>query len=114
MRNILAHVSAKGKAAFAEKLKQNWLQPDIESAKAYAHNLMDACENQYPEAIDILEAGLEDSLQFYAFERIDARKISSTNILERLHREIRRRTAVVGIFPSMDSYVRLVTTYLIE
>lgn len=114
MRNILAHVPAKGKAAFAEKLKQIWLQPDIESAKAYASNLMDAYENQYPEAIDVLEAGLEDSLQFYAFERIDARKISSTNILERLNREIRRRTAVVGIFPSMDSYVRLVTTYLIE
>jgi len=114
MRNILAHVPAKGKAAFAEKLKQLWLQPDIESAKAYASNLMDAYENQYPEAIDVLEAGLEDSLQFYAFERIDARKISSTNILERLNREIRRRTAVVGIFPSIDSYVRLVTTYLIE
>lgn len=114
MRNILAHVPAKGKVAFAEKLKQIWLQPDIESAKAYASNLMDAYENQYPEAIDVLEAGLEDSLQFYAFERIDARKISSTNILERLNREIRRRTAVVGIFPSMDSYVRLVTTYLIE
>lgn len=114
MRNILAHVPAKGKAAFAEKLKQIWLQPDIESAKAYANRLMDTYESQYPEAIEVLETGLEDSLQFYAFERIDARKISSTNILERLNREIRRRTAVVGVFPSLDSYVRLVTTYLIE
>jgi len=114
MRNILAHVPAKGKAVFAEKLKQIWLQPDIESAKAYANALMDAYENQYPDAIDVLEAGLEDSLQFYAFERIDDRKISSTNTLERLNREIRRRTSVVGVFPSIDSYVRLVTTYLIE
>ena len=75
---------------------------------------MDAYESQYPDAINVLEAGLEDSLQFYAFQRIDHRKISSTNILERLNREIRRRTSVVGVFPSMDSYVRLVTTYLIE
>ena len=60
-------------------------------------------EKQYPEAIKVLEAGLEDSLQFYAIERLDGRKISSTNELERLHREIRRRTAVVGVFPSIDS-----------
>jgi transposase-like protein len=44
----------------------------------------------------------------------DFRKIASTNMLERLNREIRRRTTVVGIFPRMDSYIRLVTTYLIE
>lgn len=114
MRNILAHVPAKGKAIFSEKLKQIWLQPDKESAKFYANSLMDDYENQYPDAINVLEAGLEDSLQFYTFDRIDHRKISSTNILERLNREIRRRTSVVGVFPSMDSYVRLVTTYLIE
>jgi len=114
MRNILAHVPAKGKATFAGKLKQIWLLPDIESAKAYANSLMDQYENLYPSAIEVLELGLEDSLQFYNFERMDFRKISSTNMLERLNREIRRRTNVVGIFPSMDSYIRLVTTYLIE
>ena len=114
MRNILAHVPAKGKAVFSEKLKQIWLQPDKKSAEFYANSLMDDYKNQYPDAINVLEGGLEDSLQFYAFERIDHRKISSTNILERLNREIRRRTSVVGVFPSMDSYVRLVTTYLIE
>ena len=52
--------------------------------------------------------------QFYAFPQLDARKISSTNVLERLNREIRRRTCVVGIFPSADAYTRLVTTYLME
>lgn len=63
MRNILAHVPAKGKAIFAEKLKQIWLQPDYESAKSYAYALMDTYEKQYPEAIKTLEDGLEDSLQ---------------------------------------------------
>lgn len=114
MRNILAHLPAKSKATFAEKLKQIWLQPDINSAKAYANTLMDSYENRYPEAMNVLESGLEDSLQFYNFDRIDSRKISSTNMLERLNREIRRRTTVVGVFPSVDSYIRLVTTYLIE
>jgi putative transposase len=114
MRNILAHISGRDKKAFAEKLKQIWLQPDYDSAKKYANSVMDECEARYPEAVALLEEGLEESLQFYSFNEIDARKISSTNLLERLNREIRRRTKVVGIFPSMDSYLRLATSYLIE
>ena len=45
---------------------------------------------------------------------MDSRKVSSTNILERLNKEIRRRTRVVGIFPNPESYLRLVTVYLME
>ncbi|EJW89864.1 Transposase, mutator type, partial [gut metagenome] len=56
----------------------------------------------------------EDSLSFYSFPDLDARKISSSNMIERLNKEIRRRTSVVGIFPNEDSYIRLVTTYLME
>ena len=58
--------------------------------------------------------GLEDSLSYYAYTLIEAKKISSTNMLERLNREIRRRTRVVGIFPNEESYTRLVTMHLIE
>ena len=47
MRNILAHVPAKSKLEFAKKLKQIWLQPDLESARAYAHSIMDTYEHQY-------------------------------------------------------------------
>ena len=114
MRNILAYISGRDKKYFAEKLKQIWLQPDYESARKYARSLMDEYELRYPTAVETLEEGLEDSLQFFNFKEIDNRKISSTNILERLNREIRRRTKVVGIFPSMNSYIRLVTSYMIE
>ncbi len=114
MRNILARIPSKDKAVFASKLKQIWLQPDIDSARVYADNLMDDYESRYPEAARILEEGLEDSIQFYSFKHMDHRKISSTNMLERLNREIRRRTNVVGVFPNMDSYIRLVTSHLIE
>ena len=58
MRNILAHVPAKSKAEFANWQKQIWLQPDIESAKAYANLLMNKYEHKYPGAIEVLEKGL--------------------------------------------------------
>ena len=114
MRNILSRIPSKDKAAFASRLKQIWLQPDMGTAKSYAEALMDEYDNRYLEAIRVLEDGLEDSLQFYSFKQMDHRKISSTNMLERLNREIRRRTNVVGVFPNMDSYIRLVTSHLIE
>lgn len=114
MRNLLVHVPHREKKRFAEKIKQIWLQPDLESARRLAKVLSDEYENRFPEAIDCLIEGLEDSLQFYHFPLFDKRKISSTNTLERLNRKIRRRTRVVGIFPSRDSYIRLVTTYVQE
>ena len=114
MRNILAYVGHRQKDSFAKQLKHIWLQPDEKQARAYAQSFMESYEKQFPEATRCLEEGLEDSLQFYRFDQIDHRKISSTNTLERLNREIRRRSKVVGIFPNKASYIRLITTYLIE
>jgi len=114
MRNILVHIPHKEKESFAAKLKQIWYQPDQESAKRVALLVIQEYQDRFPQAIALLEEGLEDSLQFLAFPHLDQRKISSTNSLERIHKEIRRRTRVVGIFPTTDSYLRLVTSYLIE
>ena len=67
-----------------------------------------------PDAIGVLAEGLEGSLHFYAFPEFDQRKIASTNVLERIFREVRRRSRVVGVFPSAESYVRLISCYLLE
>jgi len=75
---------------------------------------MDEYMEAFPEAMALLEDGLEDSLQFYVFQHFDARKVSSTNVVERLNLEIRRRSRVASPFPSMASYLRLITCYLIE
>jgi len=83
MLNILAQVSQKDKAGFVEKFKQIWLQPDRESAIHYAHKLIAYYEARYPEAMSVLDEGLEDSLQCSAFPEINARKIALTNSLER-------------------------------
>jgi len=114
MRNILAKVPHRDKARLADQLKQIWLQPVRRSAEGLAELIIKEYEEEYPEAMRCLEEGLEDSLQFYNFPEIDKRRISSTNVLERANREIRRRSRVVGVFPSIESYLRLVTAYLIE
>lgn len=102
------------KKSFACVLKEIWLAPTAELARKRAYDVMDTYAKRFPKAVQCLENGLEDSLTFYAFPKLDARKISSSNMIERLNREIRRRTSVVGIFPNEASYVRLVTTYLME
>ncbi len=90
MRNILAHIPAKEKDTFAAKLKQIWQQPDDKSVRRYAQQLIEEYESRFPKAVEILKSGLEESLQYYQFPDIDPRKISSTNVLERLNKEIHR------------------------
>jgi putative transposase len=114
MRNILARVPHKEKARFAERLKQIWTQPDVRSARKMAALLAEDYGKRFPDAVHCLEEGLEDSLAFYAFPEVDKKKISSTNSVERLNREIRRRSRVIGVFPSTEAHVRLITCYLIE
>lgn len=114
MRNIIVHVTHKEKKAFAGMLKDIWTASTADAARKRADELIDKYQRRFPDAIAILENGLEDSLAYYAFEKLDFRKISSTNMLERLNREIRKRSKVVGMFPNPDSYLRLITTYLME
>jgi hypothetical protein len=67
-----------------------------------------------PQAADLLEDAAEDLLAHLHFPREHRRRLHSTNPLERLHKEIKRRTNVVGIFPNRASLVRMVTTLLQE
>ena len=114
MRNILVHVPHKEKERFANLLKGIWMTTDLAIAKQRAQELANQYREKCPKAIETLEEGLEDALTFLAFPKLDARKVSSNNMLERLNKEIRRRTRVVGIFPNPESYLRLVTVYLME
>ena len=114
MRNILARVPHKEKGRLAAHLKQIWLEPDRKSARRAAAALIEEYGKRFPEAVGCLEEGLEESLTFHDFPEVDRKKISSTNGQERLNLEIRRRSRVVGVFPSVDSYLRLIICYLLE
>ena len=114
MRNILSYIPQKRKEAAAAKLKLIWQASDATTATKLKDHFVQEFEKRFPKAVQCLEEGFEDSIQYYNFELLDQRRIASTNTLERLNEEIRRRTKVVGIFPGIDSYIRLVTSYLIE
>ena len=72
------------------------------------------CVTQPDPMLSMLEWLCTQLMEAEVDQQLGARKISFSNMIERLNREIRRRTSVVGIFPNEASYVRLVTTYLME
>lgn len=114
MRNILARVPHKHKELIGKQLSHIFNQPDFDQAKQTAQEVINKFYGQFPDAMDTLSDGLEDALQFFHFEDLPFGRTSSTNHLERLNREIRRRSNVVGVFPSTQSFLRLIGSYLME
>ncbi len=114
MRNIMATVPKKQKESFGADLKKIWQAETREDAIKLKEAFVEKHADKYEKAVECLEEGFEDSIQFYGFSKIDSRKIASTNTLERLNKEVRRRSRAVGIFPSTESYLRLMAASLIE
>ena len=89
-------------------------QPTREQARDRLSEAVAALEGRLDKLAQMLEEAEEDILAFYAFPEAHRRKLRSTNPLERLNREIGRRTDVVGIFPDDASLIRLVSMLAIE
>ena len=110
----MATVPKTQKESFGAELKKIWQAETRVEGIRLKDAFVEKYAGKYEKAVECLEEGFEDSIQYYGFSKIDSRKISSTNTLERLNKEVRRRSRVVGIFPSRESYIRLMAASLIE
>jgi putative transposase len=114
MRNLLATVPRSASGAVAAIVRTVFAQPDHPSALAQLMRVADGLRPRFPAAADLLEGAAEDVLAHVHFPVEHRRRLHSTNPLERLHKEVKRRTSVVGIFPDRASLVRLVGMLLAE
>jgi len=114
MRNVLAHVPKADKSIVAAGIRTIFAQPNQEAARQQMTEVLAAMEPRWPKAAAVLAHGEEEVLTYMAFPVEHWTRIYSTNPLERLNREVKRRTDVVSIFPDADSVLRLVGSILIE
>ncbi|GAA2906851.1 IS256-like element IS1081 family transposase [Streptosporangium fragile] len=114
LRNLLTTVPKSAQPWVATLVRTIFDQPTAEAVRAQHTWVVDALEAKYPAAATHLEAAREELLAFAAFPREVWRQVWSNNPQERLNKEIRRRTDVVGIFPDRAAIVRLVGAVLAE
>jgi transposase-like protein len=114
MRNILAHVPSRDMAEAASDLKAIFVIHRAESARQLADQWLDRYGQRFPKAADVLRRGLDDALTYLRFPSSHHRLIRSTNGLERVFEEVRRRTRVIGIFPNETSAANLVTAVVLR
>jgi transposase-like protein len=114
MRNVLARIPHKDKKAVAEAVRLIFEQPSLQNAKDQLRQLVDRINPIYPKAATLLLDAETDILAYKSFPKEHWRRIHSTNMIERLNKEIKRRTKVVGIFPDQPAVIRLVGTLLMD
>ena len=114
LRNLLSHVPKVGQDMVAAAMKAVFVIQKPEQVRAHWQQVTEMLRKQFPGAVPVMEAARDDVLAFLCFPQEHWRKIWSTNPLERLNKEIKRRTNVVGIFPNDAAIVRLVGSQLLE
>jgi putative transposase len=114
MRNLLTRVPKSAHSFVATMVRTIFAQPDAETVHQQYRRIVDQLATRFPEAAALLEEAAADLLAFTAFPKEHWRQLWSNNSLERLNKEIRRRSDVVGIFPNRAAIVRLVGAVLAE
>jgi len=114
MRNLLTKVPKRAQGLVATLVRSIFAQPTAREVWAQHRRVMDELSHRFAAAGQMLEEASEEILAFTAFPEAVWRQIWSNNPQERLNREIRRRSDVVGIFPNRDAIIRLIGAVLGE
>ena len=113
-RNAQDLVPRSARSMIASAIRSVFEQPDGASAREQLDRVVDGLARPYPKVAELLADAEPDLLTHFAFPETHRSRIRSTNPLERLNKEIKRRTGVVGIFPNRAAVVRLVGMVLAE
>jgi transposase-like protein len=114
LRNLLTRVPKSAGPFVATLVRSIFMQPDADAVWAQFHRVIEQLEERFPAAAEVLADAGDEILAFSAFPFAHWKQIWSNNPQERLNKEIRRRTDVVGIFPNREAAIRLVGAVLAE
>jgi transposase-like protein len=114
MRNALAHAGKSGRRVVSAFIATAFAQDDAAAASAQWRRVADQLRPKLPKLATFLDEAETDVLAYMTFPPQHRTKLHSTNPIERLNGEIKRRTEVVGIFPNEDAIVRLIGAILLE
>ena len=114
LRNVLACVPKRAQAMVAATVRTIFEQSSRAAAQAQLRQVIDLLADRFPRVVRLLEEAEEEVFTFYDFPLAHRRQVYSTNPLERLNKELKRRSAVVGIFPNRAAVLRLLGAVLAE
>jgi transposase-like protein len=114
MRNVLAHAGKSGRRVVSAFIGTAFAQNDAVEARAQWRGVADQLRPKLPKLAAILDQAEDDVLAYMTFPLAHRAKLHSTNPLERVNGEIKRRTEVVGIFPNEAAVIRLIGAILLE
>lgn len=113
-RNALAHAGKSGRRVVSAFIATAFAQDTAEAASTQWRAVADQIRPKVPKLATLMDDAEHDVLAYMSFPKEHRAKLHSTNPIERLNGEIKRRTDVVGIFPNDDAIVRLVGALLLE
>ena len=114
LRNVMDKLPRKNTQEIRDEIKHLFRITDIDAARLYKDKIIENNSDEYEKMCDCLDEGFEDSFQYTASSSTKYNRLKSTNLLERLNQEIRRREKVIRIFPNVESAERLIGSMLID